>query len=332
MKVLLFDYRESEKAFFERNKYCDFQIEFKEEALSEKTNLSEEEYCDTFALCVYRSSILSSDVLKKFKNLRVIATRSHGFTHIDLDYCYRNRIAVLNIEQYGENSVAEYALGLIIALTRKIKPAIIDISKHEVDPRKYEGELLDKKTIGIIGCGKVGVQLGKIADFFDMKVLVSSYKDTPQFERFCNVVPFDTLLTESDILFLHMPFTTETYQILGKEEFEKIKHGAYIVNTSSVELINLEALYNNIKSGKIKGAALDILESDYEKGKIKELGNETMSTKTNYETTKKLLDLKNVIITPHIAYNTVEYIDYVLDTTMNNIRDFLKGINTNRIC
>lgn len=332
MKVLFFDFRESEKEFFEKNEFCDFQITFREEALNSKTKLSDEDCKDTCALCVYRSSILTENVLKKFKNLRVIATRSHGFTHIDLDYCSKNRIAVLNVEQYGENSVAEYALGLIIALTRKIKPAIVDIHRYNVNPKNYEGTLLDKKTIGIIGCGKVGVRLGKIADFFDMKVLVSSYKDSPQFERFCNVVHFDTLLKESDIIYLHMPFTTETYQIIGENEFKKMKEGVYIVNTSSVELINLEALYKNILSGKVRGAALDILESDYSKGKIKELGNETMSTKNNYEITRKLIADSNVIITPHIAYNTIEYIDFVLDTTMNNIRDFLKGINTNRIC
>lgn len=141
MKVLFFDLRESEKAFFESNNYCDFQITFREEALNEKTKLSDKEYTDTCALCVYRSSILSENILKNFKNLRVIATRSHGFTHIDLDYCNKNRIAVLNIEQYGEKAVAEYALGLIIALTRKIKPAIVDIHAHNVNPKKYEGTL-----------------------------------------------------------------------------------------------------------------------------------------------------------------------------------------------
>ena len=95
----------------------------------------------------------------------MIATRSHGFTHIDLDYCVKNRISVLNVEQYGEEAVAEFALGVIIDLTRKIKTAMFDIRKHSIEPKKYEGELLNKKTIGIIGCGKVGLKLAKIAHF-----------------------------------------------------------------------------------------------------------------------------------------------------------------------
>ena len=99
MKMLFFDLRESEKGFFEQNNYPDFDITFKEEALTEKTKLSDEEYNDTCILCVSRSSILTEKVLKRFKNLRMIATRSHGFTHIDLDYCIKNRINVLNVEQ-----------------------------------------------------------------------------------------------------------------------------------------------------------------------------------------------------------------------------------------
>ena len=191
---------------------------------------------------------------------------------------------------------------------------------------------MNKLTIGIIGCGRVGIELAKIADFFDMRVLVSSYKESPKFERMCNIVPFSELLAESDIIALHMPFTTETYQIIGNEEFARMKQGVYIINTSSVELISMEALLENLNNGKVKGAALDILESDYTQKKTKELGNETMSTKSNRKFTEKLLEMSNVIITPHIAYNTKESINWVLDTTMNNIRDSLKGIITNRVC
>lgn len=332
MKVLLFDLRESEKPFFEQNKYCDFDITIKEESLNEKTKLTEEEINDTVAISVYRSSILCEKILKQFKNLRVIATRSYGFSHIDLEYCIKNKIAVLNIEQYGETAVAEYAMGLIIGLTRKIKPAVFDILEHKVNPIKYEGELLNKRTIGIVGCGKVGKKIAQIADFFGMKAYVSSYKDLPNLDKLCNIVSFDTLLKESDIIALHMPFTTESYRILGSEEFLKMKDGVYIINTSSVELIDMQALLDNLLSGKVKGAALDILESDYSAGKTKEIGHETMSTKENKKITEKLLTMPNVIITPHIAYNTSDTIDYVLETTINNLKDFVKGINTNRVC
>ena len=332
MKVLMFDFRDSEKDYFKKNKFLGFTFKFFENSLNSKTKLTDDDYINTDVLSVYRSSILSADVLKKFKNLRIIATRSFGFSHIDLDYCKKNNISVLNVGQYGEIAVSEYALGLIIALTRNIRYSLLDIKNNNVNPKKYEGCLLNNLTIGIIGCGKVGKQLGKIADFFGMKVLVSSYKDEPNFEKFCNIVPFDRLLSESDIIFLHMPFTTETYQIIGNDELSRMKKGVYIINTSSVELIDLNALYLHLINGKVKGAGLDTLESDYAEGTVKESGNETMNTRNNYKITKKLLKLPNVIITPHVAYNTSDSIDYVLETTINNIRDAQKGMYTNRVC
>ena len=332
MKVLIFDFRDSEREFFENNNFTGIEFKFYNESIDEKTKLDDEILEETDALCVYRSSLLTPAVLKRFKNLRIVATRSFGFNHIDLNYCKKNNIAVLNVPQYGEKAVAEYALGLIIALTRKIKTVLLDIKNHNVNPKEYEGKLLDKLTIGIIGCGKVGKELGKICDFFNMRVLVSSYKESPSFENFCHIVPFENLLTESDIIYLHMPYTTETYQILGKDEFKMMKNGVYIINTSSVELIDLSALYENLVSNKVIGAGLDILDSDFTKGKTQELGNETMSTKNNNKITSKLLELPNVIITPHIAYNTSDSINYVLETTINNLRDCTKGFYTNRVC
>ena len=148
MKILFFDFRESEKPFFERNTFCDFDISFREESLTEKTKLKECELNEVYAISVYRSSILSEKILSKFKNLRVVITRSHGFSHIDLNYCTKNRITVINTEQYGEKAVAEYALGLILMLTRNIKSALFFFFLNKVDPKKYEGELLDKKSIG----------------------------------------------------------------------------------------------------------------------------------------------------------------------------------------
>ena len=332
MKVLMFDFRDSEKFFFDTNSFTGFNFKFFKESLNDKTKLSTDDYVNTDVISVYRSSILNDKILKKFKNLRMIATRSFGFSHIDLAYCTKNRISVTNVGQYGEEAVSEYCLGLIIVLVRKIREALLDINNHTVNPSKYEGKLLKQMTIGIIGCGKVGKSLAKLVKQFGMKVYISSYKELPNLDNLCDVVSFETLLSESDIIALHMPFTTETYQILGEQEFSRMKEGVYVINTSTVELIDLQALYNNLKSGKVLGAGLDILDSDYKKGKIQDIGNETMSTKLNNQITKKLLKMPNVIITPHIAYNTTDTINYVLETTINNIRDCQKGMYTNRVC
>ena len=333
MRILFFDYRKSESKYFEEHTFPDFDITFYENSLNEKTKLSEEELKDTDIICVYRSSLLTSDVLKKFQNLRIIATRSLSFNHVDINYCLKNRIALIHAEQYGEEAIAEYTIGMIIAIERKMKQAIIDVNTNKVNPKIYEGKNLKNLKLGIIGCGKVGVQVAKLANNFGMKSMVSSYKEEPSFDKSCNVVPFDTLLTESDIISLHMPFTTDMYQILGEEEFQKMKEGVIIVNTSCVDLIDIHSLYKHLISGKIKGAGLDILDSDFmRKTESKKLGNETMSSKENEKVSSKLIELPNVIITPHLAYNTIDSIDYVLNLTMNSIRDVIKGLSTNRIC
>ena len=333
MKILFFDYRKSEEKYFEEHRFQDFEIKFFEQSLNEKTKLSEQELKETDIICVYRSSLLTSDVLKKFPNLRIVATRSLSFNHVDINYCLKNRIALIHAEQYGEEAIAEYTMGMIIALERKMKQAIIDINTNKVNPKIYEGKNLKNLSLGIIGCGKVGIYLAKLANNFGIKSMVSSYKEEPNFNKTCNVVPFDTLLSKSDIISLHMPFTTEMYQILGEEEFEKMKEGVIIVNTSCVDLMDIHALYKYLLSGKVKGAGLDILDSDFmKKSESKKIGNETLSSWENEKFSAKLLEMPNVIITPHISYNTVDTIDYVLDSIMNSIRDTIKGLSTNRIC
>jgi len=333
MKVLFFDYRESEKKYFENNFFQDFEITFYENSLNEKTKLSEKEYNNTDIICVYRSSLLTSDVIKKFKNLRIISTRSLSFNHIDIDYCAKNKISVIHTDQYGEEAIAEYTLCLIIALERKIKQAMLDIRNNTVNPKIYEGKNLKNLTIGIIGCGKVGIKLAKIAHNIGMKTLVSSYKEEPSFDKVCNVTSFDTLLATSDIITLHMPFTTDMYQIIGEEELSKMKDGVIIINTSCVDLIDIHALYRHIKTGKVKAAGLDILDSDFmKKTESRKIGNKTMSSKENKKISSKLIGMPNVIVTPHLAYNTIDSIDYILDITMNSIKDCIKGFNTNRIC
>ena len=332
MRVLIFDYKDSEKKFFAQNNFSDLNFGFYETSLDSKTKLSDSELNNTDVISVTGASLLTEDVLSKFKNLRIVATRTFGFNHIDLNYCTKNKIAILNTGSYGEEAIAEYILGMIIMLTRQINLGLHDVKYNKLNEKKYEGKLLKEHTLGIIGCGKVGMKLAEFANFFGMKVLISSYKEKLSFDNICDIVPFEHLISHSDIIALHMPYTTENYRIIGEEEFSKMKEGTYIINTSCLELIDINALYKNLKSGKIKGASLDILDFGYKKVKAKKLENETLNSPQNSKITEKLIEMPNVIITPHIAFNTSDSIDYILNTTINNIRDYYKGMQTNRVC
>lgn len=336
IKMMMFDFRESEKEFFENNELVDFDITFINEPLNETTELNEEELKETSIISVFRSSNLTRNVLDKFHNLRMIATRSYGYGHIDLDYCIEHNIAVLNIEQYGEEAVAQYAIALIIVLIRNMLPAIIEMKSHNINYEHYEGRTLSNLKLGIIGCGEVGALVSKIAHFFGMKVMIYSYIQNPELEEFCDFVSFDELLKESDIISLHLPYSGDNYHMLGPNEFDKMKDGVYIVNTARGELLDIKALYDNLIKGKVKAAALDVLECEFLSTHPGELTNVIENSNSNcVETaliTQKLFKMDNVIITPHIAYNTNDSVNYLLEKTFNNIRDYLKGLKTNRVC
>ena len=336
INMLMYDFRKSERVFFKKNKFPDFNITFINEPLNENSIIDEEKLRETSIISVFRSSHLTKNVLQKFKNLRMIATRSYGYGHIDIDYCIEHNIAVFNIEQYGEQAVAQYSISLMIALVRNMLPAIIDMKNHNIDYEHYEGKTLSNMKLGIIGCGETGTLVSKIAHFFGMEVMINSYMKNPELEGFCNFVSYDELLKNADIISLHLPYTGDNYHMIGANEFNKVKDGVYIVNTARGELLDIKALYDNLMSGKVKAAALDVLECEFlstHPGEITKIIENTDSHCVEIALiTQKLFNMKNVIITPHIAYNTNESVNYLLTKTFNNIRDYIKGSKVNRVC
>lgn len=336
MKMLMFDFRESEKKFFDKNEFKDFDITFFSCPLNEDTELSEEEYRDTDIISVFINSNITPKVIEKFKNLRVIATRSTGYNHINIRYCAQNNIRVFNVEDYGQTSVAQYTLMLILALVRHLLPAYLDVRQGNTNHASYEGENLEKLTLGIIGCGAIGSSVAKIANYFGMKILVYSYMKQKEIAEFADYVSLTELLEQSDIVTLHLPYQKDNYHMISETEFSKMKNGSYIINTSRGELVDILALYKALESGKIKGAALDVLECEYlftnQDNVIEDLKELNSKCITSALITQKLLAMNNVIITPHIGYNTTSSVEKLLKTTFNNIRDFYKGMHTNQVC
>lgn len=336
MKMLMFDFRETEKKFFENNDLVDFDLSFIEEPLNADFKLTDKQKNETDIISVFRSSNLTDKVLEQFKNLRIISTRSYGYSHIDLDYCIEHNIAVLNVEQYGEEAVAQYAIALIIVLVRNMLPAILDMKDHKINYKHYEGKKLNSLTLGIIGCGQIGTAVAKIANFLGMKILIHSYMQNPELDSFCDFVSLDELLQESDVISLHLLYTGDNYHLIGAEEFAKMKDGVCFVNTARGELLDIKALYDNLVTGKVKAAALDVLECEFlstHPGELTNVINDSTSHCVEMAlVTQKLFNMDNVIITPHIAYNTHESVNFLLTKTFNNIRDYIKGVNSNRVC
>ena len=323
MKTIIFyDSKQFEKFFFEKELYNNYSLIFKEYPLNAETNLSYLEE-NTEIISVFTSSRLDKEVLSKFSKLKLILTRSVGFNHIDTDYCKKKNITVLNTPHYGDYTVAEFTFGILLNLIRRICYGINELKQGEMYPETFGMELFSK-TIGVIGTGGIGSKVVKIAKGFSMNVICFDTKESIDLknEYYVKYTDLNTLCKLSDIISIHAPLVPSTFHLIDEEKLSLMKENAIIVNTSRGELIDTEALFTALIENRIKGAALDVLEFEdiisnkhpAENLNLKNLRISLINT--------KLLNLPNVIATPHIAYDTKEAVDRILNTTLFNINQF----------
>ena len=331
INIIMFDTKESEQVFLDKLMFSDFKITFFKEKLDETTKLTVKEYDETSILSIFITSKINGKVLDKFKNLRIIVTRSVCYSHIDIEECRKRNIAVINAENYGAVSVSQYVAGLIFILTRKIFLSANNIKEEKNIFENYQGNNIDKYSIGVIGTGSIGQEVCKIAHLLGMKIFAYDIKINESIKDFVEYVTFTDLLRKSDIVTLHIPYISECKHMFSFQEFEIMKNGSFFINTSQGDFINYSALHKALVNSKISGAALDIIWEDCN------YNFDEPNKKPNYEELEKLficqkiMKMNNVIITPRIAYNTTESLNNILVSNFNNIRNYFKGIKTNRI-
>jgi len=287
-------------------------------------------------ISVFVHSEINKNVVEKLKNAKLIVARSTGFDHIDINECRKKGIIVSNVPRYGENTVAEHTFSLILCLTRKVHKAW-DRTRHlDFSLDGLRGTDLKNKTLGVLGTGNIGKNVIRIAKGFEMKVIAfDPFKDRESAKKLgFKYVSFERLLKNSDILTLHAPYNRHTHHIINKENIKKIKKGAFLINTARGGLIETDALVWALENKVLGGAGLDVLEEECT------VQDETEIISKNFP---KECDLKiiienhilaskdNVIITPHNAFNSIEALERILDTTLSNISSFKKGRVTNRV-
>lgn len=338
-RMLVFDFKLSEKEFFETREFEDFEVSFFEGSLNEKTlkNVSIQDKKNAEIISVFINSHINKEVLDTFKNLKIIATRSTSCNHINLEECLEHDVAVVNVTKYGEKTVVQFTLGLIIALARKILSAVFDMKKLENNFENYVGRDLNALTLGVIGTGIIGSKVCAIADFLGMNVIAHDLKHKKEIEEKYNVkyVSFEHLLENSDVITLHLNYNDENYHMFSHREFERMKDSAYLINTSRGELVNTYALYKALINKTIQGCAIDVSEcEDFSfdmDNFLQKIPETTHNCLGRAFVIQKMLELPNVIITPHIAYRTAEAIQDILETTISNIKAFYNGEKLNRI-
>lgn len=326
MKTIIFyDIKQYEREFFEKELYEDYNSQFKEYSLFPNTKLSSiEESAEIIS--VFTASRLTKEILSKFYNLKLILTRSVGYSHIDLEFCKLKGITVVNTPHYGDYTVAEFTFGILLNLIRRICYGVNELKQGDMYPETFGSELYGK-TVGIVGTGAIGSKVVKIAKGFSMNVVCYDINENIDLknEFYVKYTDLNTLCKLSDFILLHSPLTPKTYHLIDKEKLLLMKENVVIVNTARGELIDTEALYNALIDRKIKGAALDVLEFEDVISNKRPAENLNLKNLRTSLINNKLLNLENVIVTPHIAYDTKEAVERILNTTLDNLHQFENG-------
>ncbi len=258
-------------------------------------------------------STVPPEVINELTHLKMISIWATGYDSVDTEAARNRGIRVTNVPGYASEAVAEHVFALLLSFTRKIPAADRYVKMEKFDWKEFRGFELAGKTIGIIGMGSIGIRVAEIAGCFGLNVV--SFTAHPNKEKAgkfeIRFLPLDDVLSQSDFLTIHVPLTAETEKMISYRELGKMKKNAIIINTSRGKVIDEAALIEALKSGKITGACLDVL------------------SKEPPEKDNPLLNFDNVILTPHIAFHTIEALRRCTDICIDNVEAFIKGAPQN---
>ncbi len=343
MKICFFEAEASEQLFFE--------TALSGHELAFASNLQEGEP-DAEILCLYIHTLVTATVLDQYRKLGLIATRSMGYDHIDVEECTRRGIIISNVPGTDANTVAEHTFALMLALSRRLNEVREANKQSKFSYERLRGFDLKDKTLGIVGTGRIGLRVAHIALAFGMKVIgYEPYKQSLMAEIVgVQYVPLDELLGRSHVISLHTPLTPETFHMLDKKAFAKMRSGVVLINTARGALVDTVALIQALNGGIVAGAGLDVLEEESVMRKdamriiterivthLQTTSSEEFSLK-NPERIKqlqtlmdntKLLARPNVVFTPHVAFNSIEAVERINALTVENIDAYMRGKPTN---
>lgn len=314
--VAFYDTKPYDREYFERNPDSGrLKWQFHDFRLSAQTVASAR---GADAVCVFVNDRPDAGCLEALRGLGVglIALRCAGFNNVDLAAARRLGMRVVRVPAYSPHAVAEHTVGLLLTLNRKIHRAYNRVREYNFSLSGLVGFDLFGKTVGVVGTGRIGRIAAQIFRGFGSKVM--AYDPMPQqewaVEHGVTYADLDTVLAAADILTLHLPLTPETHHLLGERNLERMKPGAFIVNTSRGKLIDSAALIRHLKSGHIGGVALDVYEE--EEGVFFEDHSGSMMQDDELAL---LISFPNVLITSHQAFLTHEALTEIARVTTDNL-------------
>jgi D-3-phosphoglycerate dehydrogenase len=303
MKILITD-PVAENAVSQLKEFAD--VELATEATAEELpNLVK----DAEVIVVRSRTKITKEIIEAAPNLKAVARAGVGLDNIDTEFAKSKGIEIINTPEAPSEAVAELTIGLIFALLRKIPQADHSMKAKRWEKKLFKGKELAGKNLGIIGFGRIGHLVGQYAKALGMNIIVCDPhgKEDPRLKELegkaCNL---EELLEQSDIITLHIPHTPETEGMLGENEFSRIKRGAFIVNTARAPVIDEKALINSLKNQTLAGAALDVYWTEPPEG-------------------SEILELDNVILTPHVGGSTHESQERIGGLLVKKIKEFVEN-------
>jgi phosphoglycerate dehydrogenase-like enzyme len=254
-------------------------------------------------------SEMDAEVLRACERLRFISFLGIGYAScIDVAEATRRRVAVAYTPDYGATSVAEHALAMILALTRHIGHAFVSAREGRWEPGRFQGMELRGKTLGIVGLGPIGTEMARLGAGLGMRLIGWTRRASPERARHgVTLVALEELFATADVVTLHLAYTAESQGLISRALLERMKPDAWFVNTARAKIVDNAALIELLRAGRIRGAAVDVYESEPPPA------DEPFRT------------LPNVLLTPHIGYNTREAASNMLRIAIATVEAFARG-------
>lgn len=322
VKVLLFDSHHYEREpFTSANVRFGHQLTFLEPRLDGQTALLAEGH---EAVCPFVNDCVDAAALRVLASVgvRLVALRSAGYNHVDLAAAARFGLPIVRVPEYSPYAVAEHAVGLVLALNRKIHRASARVREWNFSLEGLVGFDLHGKTVGLVGTGKIGRAAARIFHGFGCHVMAYDLRPDAELVGSLGVeyVELETLYRQADVISLHVPLTPATRHMLDERSLGQLKHGAIIINTGRGALIDSRALLSALKSGKIGAAGLDVYEEE-EGVFFRDLSDQVLQD----DVLARLITFPNVLVTSHQAFLTKEALANIAETTLANITAFEQG-------
>jgi D-lactate dehydrogenase len=320
MKVAVFSTKPYDRAYLDRANHAGHELHYLEPRLTPETAPLARQ---ADAVCAFVNDDLGSVVLHRLREfgIRLIALRSAGFNHVDLQTAADLRLTVARVPAYSPFAVAEHALGLILTLNRKFHRAFNRVREGNFALDGLVGFDLHGRTIGIVGTGKIGTVFARILSGFGCRLLAfDPYPSDECRDLGVGYVSLDELFASSDIISLHCPLTPETHHLVNRTSLAMAKPGVMIINTSRGALVDTRAVIEALKSGRIGYLGLDVYEEEAD------LFFEDLSgTVLQDDVFARLLTFPNVLITSHQGFFTDDALQNIAATTIENISAFDSG-------